>query len=80
MTMTYGKTTSTQYSEPEVQEMIVHAVRLGSVIPLGAHVVDRFPILRHVPFFTFHLRKWHQEELGLFSRLVDGAKERAVSA
>ena len=78
MTMTYGKTEPTYYTDPEVQEMVVHGTRLGSVIPLDYHIVDRFPILRHVPFVTSTLRQWHKEELGLFSSLVDGARVRAV--
>ena len=79
MTMTYGKTEPTYYTDPEVQEMIVHAGRVGGVIPLDYHVVDRFPILKNVPFVTSTLRQWHREELGLFSRLVDSARDRLVS-
>ena len=76
--MTYGKTTPTQYSDPEVQEIVLGATRVGSVIPLGTHIVDKFPILKYVPFVTSELRQWHKEELGLFKRLIEGAKERAV--
>ena len=79
MTMTYGKTEPTYYTDPEVEEIVMHATRLGRIIPLGAHIVDKFPILKYVPFVTSELRKWHQEELHLFSSLVDGARVRAVS-
>lgn len=76
MTMTYGKTEPTYYTDPEVQEILLHGTRLGSVIPLDYHQVDRFPILKHVPFVTSTLRQWHKEELALFSNLVDGARAR----
>ncbi|EKM55937.1 uncharacterized protein PHACADRAFT_256887 [Phanerochaete carnosa HHB-10118-sp] len=74
LTMTYGKTTPTKYSDPEVVERSVHTRRLRALIPAGRHVVDRYPLLRHVPFVTATLRKWHEEELALFLKMVEGVK------
>jgi len=55
-------------------EINVHTTRLGKVVPAGLHVVDRYPVLRHVPFVTAMLRKWHEEELALFSRMVEDVR------
>lgn len=75
LTMTYGKTTPTRYSDAEVREINVHTTRLGTVVPAGLHAVDRHPVLRHVPPATATLRRWHREELALFTRMVDGVRK-----
>ena len=79
--MTYGKTTPTQYTDPEVQEVQIHTTRLGKVMPgpRGSHIVDRYPILRFVPLVAGTLRRWHEEELKLFERMVQGVREDVVS-
>ncbi|KAJ3550664.1 hypothetical protein NM688_g5022 [Phlebia brevispora] len=76
MSMTYGKTEPTYFTDPEVQEMALHGTRFGKVVRIGAHVVDNYPILRYVPFVTATLRKWHREELQLFNSLVDGVRNK----
>ena len=76
--MTYGKTTTTHYTDPEVTEINVHTTRLGKVVPAGQHVVDNYPVLKYVPFVVSTLRKWHEEELELFSRMVDGVRAQVV--
>lgn len=78
MTMTYGKTTPTYYTDPEVKEINIHTTRLGKVVPAGQHVVDNYPMLRHIPFVVSTLRKWHEEELGLFSRMIDEVRTQVV--
>ena len=80
MTMTYGKTTPTYYTDPEVSEINIHTTRLGKVVPAGQHVVDNYPILRHVPFVASTLRRWHEEELSLFSTMVDLVRTQVVGA
>ncbi|EKM49780.1 uncharacterized protein PHACADRAFT_265459 [Phanerochaete carnosa HHB-10118-sp] len=74
LTMTYGKTTPTKYSDPEAVEINVHTTRLGKVVPAGQHIVDRYPLLRHVPFATATLRRWHEEELALYTRMIEGVR------
>lgn len=78
LTMTYGKMTPTQYTDPEVVEINVHTTRLGKVVPAGLHIVDRYPLLRYIPFATTTLRQWHAEELELFSRMIDGVRTQVV--
>ena len=79
MTMTYGKTTPTYYSDPDVVEVNVCTTRLGKVVPAGQHIVDKYPLLRFVPFVVSTLRQWHKDELGLFSRMVDEVRTQLVS-
>ncbi|KIP04789.1 hypothetical protein PHLGIDRAFT_31183 [Phlebiopsis gigantea 11061_1 CR5-6] len=76
MSSTYGKIGPTYYSDPEVQGIVVHGARLGEVVQIGSHVVDRYPILRNIPFVTSTLRRWHEEELGMFSKLVDDVRAK----
>ena len=78
MSITYGKTTPTHYTDPEIQSITLHGARIGKIIHIGSHVVDRYPILRHVPFVTSTLRRWHEEELELFISLVDGVRTQMV--
>ncbi|KAI0086645.1 cytochrome P450 [Irpex rosettiformis] len=81
MTMTYGKTSPTYYSDPEVQEINRNGARLGTLTQIGArsHIVDVYPILRHIPWFTSTLRKWHNDELDLFTRQLEAAREQLSS-
>ena len=79
MTMTYGKTTPTYYTDPEVIEVNKCTTRLGKVIPAGQHIVDRYPLLRHIPFVVSTLRHWHKEELSLFSKMVEEVRVQVVS-
>ena len=78
--MTYGKTSSTYYSDPEVQEINRNGARLGTLTQIGArsHIVDTYPVLRHIPWFTRTLRKWHDDELDLFTRQLDAARLQMV--
>ena len=78
MSSTYGKTGPTYYSDPEVQGIVVHGARLGKVVQVGSHVVDRYPILRNIPFVTSTLRRWHEEELEMFAKLVDDVRTNIV--
>ena len=78
--MTYGKTSPTYYSDPEVQEINRNGARLGTLTQIGArsHIVDTYPILRHISWFTKTLRKWHDDELDLFTRQLDAARLQTV--
>ncbi|KAI0693913.1 cytochrome P450 [Cytidiella melzeri] len=81
MTMTYGKTSPTYYSDPEVLEISRNSSRLGTVTQIGAssHVVDVYPVLRYIPWFTAKLRSWHRDELDLFTRQVNAVRKQLAS-
>ena len=78
ISMTYGKTTPTSYSDPEVQCMHRCLRRLGAALRPGAHIIDTYPFLRYIPGMTTELRKGHQEELELFRGEVAKVKAKLV--
>ena len=78
MEITYGKTTPTSYSDPEVQQITICIARLGKALRQGAYLVDTFPLLRHVPFYLSELRRFHSEELSLFRSQMDVVRSKMV--
>jgi hypothetical protein len=48
MTLAYGKTTPTSYSDPEVQQVNRCLTTLGKMVKPGAYLVDTYPILQRV--------------------------------
>ncbi|KAI0349583.1 cytochrome P450 [Trametes cingulata] len=76
MAITYGKTTPTSYSDPEVKQINLGIYRLGQAVRPGAYWVDRYPFLKYVPGFTSELRWFHREELELFRGQLQAVKTR----
>ncbi|POW03668.1 hypothetical protein PSTT_10926 [Puccinia striiformis] len=72
--ITYGKLTPIHHGDAEVVKVIKTLSRFTRATRIGAHSVDRFPWLRHIPGWVAQGRKWHQEELDLFSSQVDGVR------
>lgn len=70
--MTYGKSTPTANTDPEVVAMKLVVERFGIVMQPGAFLVDRIPILRYVPWYGRQLKAWFLEE----HELVLGQMER----
>lgn len=79
MSITYGKTTPTSYSDPEVKQINLGLKRLGNAVRPGAYLVDSYPFLKYIPFFTSELRRFHHEELALYRCQLQGVKTRLVS-
>lgn len=71
MTFTYGKTTPTSYTDPEVILVNKCLARFGRAVKPGTYLVDTYPILRFVPGYLSQLKAWHQEELALFNGQLD---------
>ena len=78
MTVTYGKTTPTSYSDPEVKRIEQVTARLGSALRPGAYLVDTYPFLRYIPGCTSKLERYHKEEIGLYRSQVEEVKQRQV--
>ena len=78
MSVTYGKTTPTSYSDPEVQQINKGTARLGDTLRPGAYLIESYPWLRYVPGMTSELELWHQEELNLYRGQVEAVKQRLV--
>jgi hypothetical protein len=78
MTMTYGKSTPTSYTDYEVIQISKGLRRLGTTMLPGAWLVDSYPILRYVPGYLNQLKQWHKEELQLFREQIDVVKNEMV--
>ena len=78
--MTYGKTTPTTYSDPEVKGIVRVSQQLGKALQPGAYLVDTYPFLKHIPGYLRHLHKIHEEELVFFHGLIADVKRKLVRA
>ncbi|KAG2126118.1 cytochrome P450 [Suillus cothurnatus] len=76
MTFTYGKTTPTSYTDPEVVAVNKSVARFGRAMKPGAYLVDTYPILRFVPGYLSQLKVWHKEELTLFNGQLDAVRRQ----
>lgn len=78
MSVTYGKTTPTSYSDPEVQQINKGTARLGDTLRPGAYLIESYPWLRYVPGMTSKLEMWHEEEINLYRGQVEAVKQQLV--
>lgn len=78
MSFTYGKTTPTSYTDPEIVTVNKCIGRFGRAVRPGAYLVDTYPILRFVPGYLSQLKVWHQEELALFKGQLDAVRRQMV--
>ncbi|KAJ3556449.1 hypothetical protein NM688_g2020 [Phlebia brevispora] len=78
MSMTYGKL-STSYADPEIQALMLYMIRFTKCMQFGKHLVDNYPFLRYVPFVTSELRKWHQDELGLYRQMLGDVRQKMAA-
>ena len=78
MSVTYGKTTPTSYSDPDVLQINKSAARLGDALRPGAYLVDSYPFLKYIPGLNSQLKRYHQEEIALYRSQVNAVKERVV--
>ncbi|PBK86254.1 cytochrome P450 [Armillaria gallica] len=76
MTLTYGKTTPTSHTDPEIQLINQSALQVGRSMRPGAYLVDSFPILRYIPIYLRELRAFHRRELAFFKSQIDIVHER----
>ncbi|KAG1899882.1 cytochrome P450 [Suillus fuscotomentosus] len=64
--VTYGKSTPTANADLEVVRIHKVVDHFHATILPGAYLVDRVPLLRHLPGYRKQLDEWHHEELELF--------------
>jgi hypothetical protein len=77
--MTYGKSTPTANTDPEVVGMKRVVERFGIVMQPGAFLVDRIPILRYVPWYGRQLKAWFREEYELVLGQMERVKKEIVT-
>lgn len=78
MSVAYGKTTPTSYSDPEVLQINKSLARLGAALKPGAYLVDTYPILKYCPGYASHLRRYREEELALITKQANAVRELLV--
>ena len=78
MTLTYGKTTRTSYTDPEIQLINRNTVQVARSMLPGAYLVDSFPVLRYIPTYLRELRTFHKQELAFFKSQLDIVRDRMV--
>ncbi|KAG2099558.1 cytochrome P450 [Suillus discolor] len=76
MSFTYGKITSTSYTDSEVVNINRLAARFGQAMKPGAYLVDAYPILRFVPGYLSQLKAWHKEELAFYNGQLDAVRRQ----
>ena len=79
MSVTYGKTTPTLYSDPEVQQINRGTERLGDTLRPGAYLIESYPWMRYVPGMASKVERWHEEDIALYRGQVEAVKQRQVS-
>jgi hypothetical protein len=72
--ITYGKDTPTSSDDPEVQRIHMSNANFARVMKPGAFLVDRVPILKHVPGYGRQLNEWHRLDRQLFTEQMDHVK------
>jgi len=78
MSITYGKTTPTSYSDPEVQAVNKYIRRIAVTLRPGAYLVDTYPILKYIPGYLSHLRRYQKEEYNLYSEQLGVVRKRLM--
>ncbi len=78
MTLTYGKRTPSNYSDPEVQAIVKNGLELGKLLA-KTHIVDVYPILKYIPLFTSDLREGFRADHELYTSQVNVVRKQLVS-
>ncbi|KAG2340515.1 cytochrome P450 [Suillus weaverae] len=72
--VTYGKSTPTASTDPEVVRIHKALDHFELVMRPGAFLVDRVPLLRYFPGYGKQLTEWHHEELSLYRHQLERVK------
>ncbi|KAG2340491.1 cytochrome P450 [Suillus weaverae] len=72
--VTYGKSTPTAHTDPEVVRVYKVLDHFEIVMRPGAYLVDRVPLLRYLPGYGKQLIEWHNEELSLYRHQLGRVK------
>ncbi|EMD34420.1 hypothetical protein CERSUDRAFT_140923 [Gelatoporia subvermispora B] len=76
MEVTFGKTTPTSYSDPEVKTIQNVVINIGNALLPGKYLVNAFPFLKYIPFFVSDLKKMHNTEVALYRKQLGMVKEK----
>jgi hypothetical protein len=77
--LAYGKTTPTSNDDPEVARIHQALQNFERGMRPGAYLVDRIPLLKHIPGYGRELKEYHNFELTLFREQMDRVRSEMVS-
>lgn len=78
LSLTYGKPSPSNKSDPNVAIINEGLVRVGEASRPGAYLVEQLPWLKYIPFYGMKLKRWHREELTMFKEQLDGVRDDMV--
>jgi len=78
--ITYGKSTPTSTDAPEIITVHKMLKRFQSIMRPGALLVERYPILKYVPFYLNYIKEWRDEEAKLFYGQLNRVVEQLVTS
>jgi cytochrome P450 len=76
--VTYGKSTPTSSDDPEVKRIYQTLAHFNIAMRPGAYLVDRIPLLKHIPGYGRQLKEWHKFELKLYSEQLGRVREKML--
>ena len=78
----YGWPSIGDKEEALVKRLRAHAAKLAASAMAGAHLVDIFPLMKHLPVWMAKWKRdglaWHETETNLLKELNRDAKEQMV--
>ncbi|EIW85506.1 cytochrome P450, partial [Coniophora puteana RWD-64-598 SS2] len=69
--ITYGQSAPTSFDDPDIVRIHEMARRFLGTLRPGAYLAERFPWLRHVPWYAPEIKQYRKDELELFHEHVN---------
>ncbi|KAG1730398.1 cytochrome P450 [Suillus paluster] len=79
MKVTYGKTTPTSATDPEVKEINRLFETFGAVLRPGAYLVDSIPWLKYLPWYGQELKREFERTRQLYTKQLNRVKQQLQS-
>ncbi|KZT11592.1 cytochrome P450 [Laetiporus sulphureus 93-53] len=76
LTIAYGKTSPSSYSDPDVRAINKYLQRLTVALRPGAYLVESFPFLKYIPGYLSHFHRWQREENALFASQLEAVRRK----
>ncbi|KAG0704960.1 cytochrome P450 [Suillus ampliporus] len=77
--ITYGRTTPTSATDPDVEEVRQHVRNFGLVLRPGAYLVELIPWLRYLPWYGQELRREYEKSRKLYTKQLNRVKQQLQS-
>jgi hypothetical protein len=77
--LAYGKSAPTSNDDPEVARIHQVMQNFQRAMRPGAYLVDRIPLLKHIPGYGRELKEFHKFEIKLYRDQIDRVRSEMVS-